>query len=80
MVKSKAVCTLSMHFSRCLHASDLFCQVLDYWTVEVSSSYVSTGMENLPEGKGKSGFIRYGVQLALSPGRTPCFCINHRCC
>jgi len=26
-------------------------QVLDYWTVEVSSSYVSTGMGNLPEGK-----------------------------
>ncbi|KAL2309014.1 hypothetical protein Nmel_005192 [Mimus melanotis] len=26
-------------------------QVLDYWTVEVSSSYISTGMGNLPEGK-----------------------------
>lgn len=26
-------------------------QVLDYWTVEVSSSYVSAGMGNLPEGK-----------------------------
>lgn len=26
-------------------------QVLDYWTVEVSSSYISAGMGNLPEGK-----------------------------
>lgn len=46
-------------------------QVLDYWTVEVSSSYVGTGMGNLPEGKGKSGFICYGVQLTLLPGGTP---------
>lgn len=25
LVKTKAVCTLSVNFSRCLHISDLFC-------------------------------------------------------
>lgn len=53
LVKARAVCMLSMHFSKSLYVSDLFLcsQVLDYWTVEVSTSYVSTGMGNLPEGE-----------------------------